>query len=77
MSPLSLSSHTPEEGIRSHYRRLWATTWLLEIELGTSGRAVIALNRWAISPAQKSTFSTDFYMSVYFNDLELKFWAAL
>jgi hypothetical protein len=51
MSTLSLSSDTPEEGIRSHYRWLWATMWLLGIELRTSGRAVSALNHWAISPA--------------------------
>jgi hypothetical protein len=29
----------PEEGIGSHYRWLWATLWLLGIELRTSGRA--------------------------------------
>ena len=38
VSTLLLSSDTPEEGIRS------ATMWLLGIELGTSGRAVGALN---------------------------------
>jgi len=48
---LSLSSDTPEEGIGSHYRLLWATMWLLGIELRTSGRAVSAFNHWAISPA--------------------------
>jgi hypothetical protein len=41
----------PEESIRSHYRWLWATMWLLGIELRTSGRAASALNPWAISPA--------------------------
>jgi hypothetical protein len=46
-----LSSDTPEEGVRSHYRWLWATTWLLGFELRTSVRAVGALNHWAISPA--------------------------
>jgi hypothetical protein len=51
ISTLLLSSDTPEEGIRSHYRWLWATMWLLGIELRTSARAVSALNRWAISPA--------------------------
>jgi hypothetical protein len=29
---------------------LWATKWLLGIDLRTSGRAVRALNHWAISP---------------------------
>ena len=37
---------------RGHYRWLWATMWLLGIELRTFGRAGNALNRWAISPAQ-------------------------
>jgi hypothetical protein len=46
-----LSSDTPEEGIGSHYRWLWATMWLLGIELRTSGRTASALNLWAISPA--------------------------
>ena len=41
---LLLSSDTPEEGIRSHYRWLCATMWFLGIELRTSGRAVSALN---------------------------------
>lgn len=44
MSTLWLSSDTPEEGVRSHYRWLCATMWLLGIELRTSGRAVSALN---------------------------------
>jgi hypothetical protein len=42
---------SPEEGIRSHCRWLWAIMWLLEIELRTSERAISALNLWAISPA--------------------------
>jgi len=50
-STLLLSSDTPEEGIRSHYRWLWATMSLLGFELRTSGRADSALNCWAISPA--------------------------
>ena len=33
------------------YCRLWATMWLLRIELRTSGRRVSALTCWAISPA--------------------------
>ena len=51
-----MSSDTPEEGVISHYRWLWATMWLLEFELRTSGRAVSALNRWAISPAPPAFF---------------------
>jgi hypothetical protein len=34
MSPLSLSSDTPGEGIRSHYRWLWATMWLWYLNSG-------------------------------------------
>jgi hypothetical protein len=49
---LLLSSDTAEEGIGSHYRWLWATMWLLRIELRASERAVSGLNHWAISPAQ-------------------------
>ena len=57
MSTLPLiSSDAPEEGIRPHYRWLWATTWLLGIELRTSERAVGALNCWVISPAQELCF---------------------
>jgi hypothetical protein len=33
VSTLYLPSDSPEEGIRSHYRWLWATMWLLGIEL--------------------------------------------
>ena len=43
----------PEDGTRPHYRWLWATMWLLGIELRTFGRAGNALNHWAISPALK------------------------
>jgi hypothetical protein len=39
MITLSISSDTSEKGIRSHYRWLWATMWLLIIELRTSGRS--------------------------------------
>jgi hypothetical protein len=42
-STLSLSSDIPKEDIRPHYRWLWATMWLLGIELRTSRRAVSAL----------------------------------
>jgi hypothetical protein len=52
MSTPLLSSDIPGEGIRSHYRWLWAIMWLLGMELRTSGRTVVgALNHWAISPA--------------------------
>ena len=45
-----LSSCTPEKGTKFHCRTLWATMWVLGIELRSSGRAVSALNPWAISP---------------------------
>ena len=45
-----LSSDTPEEGIRSHYRWLSAM-WVLGTELRTSGRADTIFNHWATSPA--------------------------
>ena len=51
LSTLLLSSDTSVEGIRSCYRWLWATMWLLGIELKTFGRAVIVLNCWVISLA--------------------------
>ena len=35
----------PEEGVRSHYRWLYATMWLLGIEVRTSGKAVSALKQ--------------------------------
>jgi hypothetical protein len=61
-----LSSDTPEEGIRPHYRWLWTTMWLQGIELRTSGRAVSVLNCWAISPApQIFVFNTDLIMNQY------------
>jgi len=53
MSTLQLSSHIQ---VGSHYRWLWATMWLLGFELRTSGRAVSALNLWAISPTCLSSF---------------------
>ena len=47
VSTLWLLSDTPEEGIRSCYRWLWATMWMLGIELRISGRGASALNHWA------------------------------
>ena len=48
----------PEKGIRSHYRWLWVTMWLLGFELRPFRRAVGALNHWAISPTPLNFFST-------------------
>ena len=33
------------------YRELWAATWVLGTDLGSSGRLASALSYWAISPA--------------------------
>ena len=55
ISTLSLSSETPEEGIRSHYRGLWVTLWLLRIELGTPGRAVSAQSNQVITSLKADT----------------------
>ena len=64
-SILSLSSDTSEEGIGSHYRWLWATMWLVRIELRAFGRAVSALNCWAISPAP---IFENFYFNICFTN---------
>jgi hypothetical protein len=44
-------AYMTEEGIRFHYKLLWATMWLLGIELKTLGRVVSALNCYVISLA--------------------------
>jgi hypothetical protein len=59
MSTLSLPSDTPEEGIRSHYRWLWATMWLLGTEFRTSGRAVFLTTEPCLQP-NKSFFKKGF-----------------
>jgi hypothetical protein len=55
-----------EEGIRSLYRWLWATKWLLGIELRilNLGRAASALNHLAISPAWYGGFICLFLKAV-------------
>jgi hypothetical protein len=52
MEVYNICLHKLEEDVRSHYRWLWATMWLLGFELKTFGRAVSVLTRWAISPAR-------------------------
>jgi hypothetical protein len=47
---VAIFRHT-RRGHPIHYRWLWATMWLLRIELKTSRRTVSVLNHWAISPA--------------------------
>ena len=54
--PVCVYACRPEEGTRPYYRWLWATMWLLGIELRTFGRADNALNHWAISPAPSVLF---------------------
>jgi hypothetical protein len=63
LSTLLLFLGTPEGGTGFHYRWLWATMWLLGIELRTSGRAVSALDHWGISPAP---LSYSFYKNINF-----------
>jgi hypothetical protein len=65
VSTLLVSSDTPEEGIRSHCRWLWATMRLLGIELMTFRRAASALNRGAISPAPGSSLLL-FFVCLFF-----------
>jgi hypothetical protein len=50
---LGLSSDSSD----AHYRWLWATMWLLGIELMTSGRPVSSFKFWVISTAQTQVFS--------------------
>jgi hypothetical protein len=64
MRTRSLSSDTPEEGTESHYRWMRATMWLLGFELKTSGRAVSAVNHWAISPAREFFFNLDLFIYI-------------
>jgi hypothetical protein len=70
ISTLLLSSDTPEEGVRSHYKWLWATIWLLGFELRTFGRAVSVLTRWAISPAPQ-------IFIMQFSSKHLHYWVTL
>jgi hypothetical protein len=45
-----MSTYIPVESTRSHFRWLWATMWLLGIEVKTSGRVVSALKYWDTTP---------------------------
>jgi hypothetical protein len=56
-----LSSDTPEEGIRSYYRWLWTTMWLLGTELRTSGREQLVLLTAEPSLQAKSFFVCFFF----------------
>ena len=56
----------PEEGTRSSDRWLWATVWLLGLELRTSGRVANALNCWAISLAPYYFFFVCFCYCICF-----------
>jgi hypothetical protein len=60
VSTLWFSLDTPEEDIRSHYKWLWATKWLLTLELRTSGRIASSLKGWATSPARQCQFLLTF-----------------
>ena len=58
VSTVSLPSDRPEEDIRSHYRWLWASMWLLGIELRTFGRAVLTTEP---SLQHQNTFLRSYY----------------
>ena len=57
-------TQTPEEGIRSHYRWLWATLLKLGIELRMSGGAASSLSGWTISPAPLCCFLLGYLVPV-------------
>ena len=56
---LHVHQHT-RRGHQIHYRWLWATRWLLGVELRPSERVAGALKCWAISPALWSLFKSRF-----------------
>ena len=74
-TPPLLPSDTPEEGIRTCYRWLWATMLLLGIELRTSWRAVSALTLWAISPAREYIFETGGFKLTLQQMMSLNSWS--
>ena len=59
VSALSLTSDTPEEGIRSHYRWFWATTWLLSSGL-LEEQSVITAELSISSPLTQTFNCTSF-----------------
>jgi hypothetical protein len=65
---ICMYTNIPEEGLRSRYRWLWATMWLLGIELMISGKAASALNPWLISQAPTG-FLNSSYLLFPCNDL--------
>lgn len=74
MNPLSLPSDTPEEGIKSHYRRLWTTMWVLEIQRRPGEEQSVLLITELISPALYTIFKLNnifFFLSPidYFNTI--------
>ena len=52
---------TLEQGIRSNYRWLWATMWLLGIELMTSGRAVFLTTEPSLQHISSHFYPSSFY----------------
>ena len=77
MSMLLLSSDTPEECIRSHYRWLCATMWLLGIELGTFRKSVSALIHWAISLTLELIFYLAALLKQFWSLSVYQFWSSL
>jgi hypothetical protein len=75
---LLLSLDTREEGIRFHYRCLWATMWLLGIELRTSGRPLSHLSSHPTPPNRFCISDFSLALSIPFSYLPgLEFGRAL
>lgn len=60
---IQCSDCRPEKGTSSYYRQLWATMWLLELELKMSGRVASALILWTIPPAL--LFSSKLFENIF------------
>jgi hypothetical protein len=59
MSTLWLSSDTPEEGIRSHYRWLWASMWLLVLNSGP-------LEEQSVLSTAEPSYQLSFFLFFFF-----------
>jgi hypothetical protein len=54
--PICMYACMPEEGIKSPYRWLWVTMWLVGTKLRNCGGAASALKRWTISLAPSAAY---------------------
>jgi hypothetical protein len=67
VNTLSLSSDTPKEGIRSHYRWLWATMCCWELNSGPSSlslQPVFIYLDWHLA-IRNSTAAVEVYVQVF------------